>query len=289
MTRSAFHSILIMIIVGMCLGSFAWTAARRTPAPQGCQGQLGCWLQLSDQQSSQLQSRDQGFANMSAELAQAYRSQRQHLAELFRDSNTAPERIREQAQQAVQANHALQSQVIEHVLAVRADLDPEQRTQLMGLCSRLVSHRGMGLGKGPGRGMGMGMGRGMGPGRGQHRGQPGFGAGRGSGRGCRFAQHLAMNDQQLASIQQLDPDFAQTSADLSGKVKEQYSQLAACLEDLQSTDQRIREQLEHLFESRIHLETRTVQHVLRIRAILTPEQQLMLVGLCRRCAPGEDS
>jgi len=98
-----------------------------------------------------------------------------------------------------------------------------------------------------------------------------------------------MDDQQLASIDQLDPDFAQASATLSDQVKTQYSQLAACLENLESTDQRIREQFERLFERRIALETRTVQHVLRIRDILTPQQQLMLVGLCRRCAPTEDN
>ena len=160
MTRSTFHIILIMLIVGICLGSFAWTAARHTPNPQDCQGQLGCWLQLSDQQALQLQSHDQGFASKTAQLAQDFRSQRQHLASLFRDIGTAPDSIREQAQQAVRANHALLSQVIEHVLAVRANLNPEQTAQLMGLCSRLASHKGMGPGMG--MGMGMGMGRGMG-------------------------------------------------------------------------------------------------------------------------------
>jgi len=115
-----------------------------------------------------------------------------------------------------------------------------------------------------------------------------MGPGMGPGRGCRFAQHLAMDEQQLASIEQIDPGFAQESAVLSQRVKQQYSQLAACLKDSQSTDQQIRGQLEPLFESRVQLEERTVEHVLRIRDILTPEQQLMLVGLCRRCAPIED-
>lgn len=281
MTRSALHILLILLTVGICLGSFAWTATRPSPKLSDCQAQLGCWLQLSDQQTSALQGHGQGFADKTAQLAQDYRFQRQHLASLLQDSHTAPDTIREQAQYTVQANHALLSQVIEHVLAVRASLNPEQRAQLMGLCSRLVSHRGMGMGQGPGRGMGRGRGRG----RGQHRGRHGMGP----GRGCRFAQHLAMDEQQLTSIGQLDPNFTRESAELSQRVKQQYSQLAACLADSQSTDQQVRAQLEPLCESRIQLEERTVEHVLRIRDILTPEQQLMLVGLCRRCAPLEDA
>ena len=124
-----------------------------------------------------------------------------------------------------------------------------------------------GVGRGPGRGMGMGMGRGQ--------------------RWGRLAPALALTEAQQVEVSQLDPAFETEVSRLTQRVRGLHSQFAQNLADPELADAVIQASLDELIAARVQMEQRTVEHVLRIRSLLNPEQQERLIGLsqrgCGRC------
>jgi len=84
----------------------------------------------------------------------------------------------------------------------------------------------------------------------------------------------------LTAVAQLDPNFAAESDELTRQVQEYHLGLSQLLENTQTDNETVREHLETFIRARSHLEQRTIDHILRIRHLLTSGQKQQLLGLC---------
>jgi len=108
-----------------------------------------------------------------------------------------------------------------------------------------------------------------------------MGMGRRRRHGC-LAPTLALSDTQYERSAQLDPQFETEVTQLADTVRARHRQFAGNLADTGVSDAAIQSSLEDLIAARTQLEQRTVEHVLRIRPLLTAEQQQRLIGLAQR-------
>ncbi len=250
------------------------------------------WLSLSGAQCRRIGREDPGFREQADVLAQRLQDRQQELIDQIRDEDTPDQAILDQSRRVVATHHDLMRRVVQHLLVVRRHADTRQCLQLRGLCSgtltveagggrqggQRVQQGGRGPhgpGRGQGRGMGMGMGRGMG---GRHRRN-------------QLAPVLALTEDQQENVLQRDPDFETDVTLLAEAVHTLHGQFAQNLTDPNVTDEAIELSLEELIVARARLEQRTTEHVLRIRSLLSVDQQRLLIGLSqrgRRCWGGQE-
>lgn len=274
MMRKHFHVVLLALVIVVTIATFAVTRHLGTQDPSG-----GCtseWLCLSENQCQGIRRQDPGFREEAQGLFQSLQTQQQLLIEQIRDSNSPDESIRCQAELVVAAHHDLMRRVVQHLLVVRHFADPQQCLQLNGLCAHALS------GQRPGGGHAQRQHRG---GRGPHGPDGGQGCGKGPGRQhhCgRLAPALGLTEEQQAEIAQWDPTFVTEVAQLTENVRANHHRFSQFLADPNASDHLIRASLEQLIGVREQLEHRTVEYVLRLRPLLSVEQQERLIGLSQR-------
>lgn len=292
MKRKIFQFGLLTLVMAATAATFFVTRSlgqRRGGDPAGTRD----WLSLSGAQCQRIGQEDPGFREQADILAQRLQDQQQELIYQIRDENTLDEAVLEQSRRVVETHHDLMRRVVQHLLVVRRHADTQQCLQLRGLCSGTLAggarggrHGGQaqmprqggqgphGPGRGQGRGMGMGLGRGMG---GRHRGN-------------QLAPALALTEVQQENVLQRDPDFETDVAILTEAVHTLHGQFAQNLTDPNVADEAIQLSLEELIVARARLEQRATEHVLRIRSLLSVDQQQRLIGLSqrgRRCWGGQ--
>jgi len=281
MKRTIFHFGLLVLVLLTTATVFSVTRSlgqrRATDA-----GGAGQWLCLSGTQCQQIRQEDPGFREQAQQLTQRLQDQQQNLLEQIQDADIPDETILKQSRLVVDTHHDLMRRVVRHLLVVRRYADTQQCLQLRSLCSgalvpgatgerhgrqaRMQHQRGQGPhGPGWGQGRGMGMGRGMG--RGRHQ---------------RMQLALALTETQQEEVLQLDPDFDQDVTQRTESVRMLHGQFTQHLMDPNVSDEVIHSSLEELILARTQLEQRTTEHVLRIRSLLSADQQQRLIGLSQR-------
>ena len=287
MKRKSFHIVLVMLLVATAIGSFVSTRAQR---PVAGQAGLCRWLNVSGRQRRHLNRTGAGFVCDAQELASTYQREREKLSTLIADPNSPENQIQIQAQTVIESNNALMRRVVERILVVREHLTEEQRRRFTGLCGGAMRGQGRGHqnrfgpgqpgGKGRGQGFGRGRGQGYGNGRGRQRGQRGQGGPAGPWQGTGLGRHLTLTEAQLTAVAQVDPNFAAESDELSRQVQEYHLSLSRLLENTQTDSETVREHLETFIRTRSHLEQRVIDHILRIRHLLSSTQRQQLMSLC---------
>jgi Spy/CpxP family protein refolding chaperone len=277
MKLKVFHLGLAVLTVLATAAAFAVTRhleQRRLAAYGGA----GAWLSLSGAQCRQVQREDPGFREQAGALASRLRNEQQALMGQLQDEDIPDEAIRRQSRRVVDTHHDLMRRVVQHLLVVRRHADTRQCLRLRGLCagtlacdeerqSAMPQGRGGGT-RGQGRGLGMGL---------------GMGRGRGGGHRCsRLAPALALDAAQQEAVLRLDPEFEAEVTVMAASVRQSHAAFTRHLTDVEVSDQAIRASLEELVAARLVLEQRTTEHVLRIRSLLSPEQQQRLIGLSQQ-------
>lgn len=152
---------LACLLVGGLAFSVTW-AVRSPPGPAADSASpLAQWLALSPAQVERIGQLDPGYRDEAAELADTLHQHRQTLAELLEDSDATDMQILEQVELVISAHNALERRVAEHLMAMRHELEPDQR-QRLGRHAAGEVRRGMGQRWRDGQGRGMGRGRGPG-------------------------------------------------------------------------------------------------------------------------------
>jgi len=103
------------------------------------------------------------------------------------------------------------------------------------------------------------------------------------GRGRSLARWLELSRERQQAVEQADPDFPAQSAELLQTLGNERAKLAALLENLDTPDESILEQVERVIEAHDKLERRIARHVLAIRPHLTLAQQRELMSVCAGC------
>jgi Spy/CpxP family protein refolding chaperone len=134
-----------------------------TSSPVAANEVLGQWLGLNATQSRQLQQLDASFPKDYSRLRQDLQTRRSELAQAIEDPKSSDALIRGRVDAAIEADHALERRITEHLLTVRQQLTPEQQQRLFSLAAEGI-RRGGGycrnlFGTTPGCGVGQGMGR----------------------------------------------------------------------------------------------------------------------------------
>jgi hypothetical protein len=287
MTRKLFHYGLVIVVLVTATAAFSVMRSlnqRRQAHGDGTSE----WLSLSGTQSRQINQADPDFKEQAQVLSEQLQAHQQGLINLIRVADSTDESVRMQAILVVDAHHRLMRRVVQRLLAVRRYTDTQQGARLRGLCSGVMGcgpQGGPGMhgpGHGPGRGMGMGMGPGMGRGMGMRMGM-------GQQRCGRMAPALALTPAQEEKIVQLDPSFETDVPPLTEKVRMLHGQFAQNLADSEVSDAVIQSSLDDLIRARVLLEQRTTEHVVRIRPLLSVEQQQRLIGLSQMGCGGRGS
>ena len=265
MKLKSFQFILVGMVIVAAVGSFFSTRAQMFATGSF---ELDRWLGLSSRQRQSLDETNRTFAEEAQELTVVYQGHRQKLARLFADPNSSEESIRNQVQIVLESNNTLLRCVVGHILDIREHLTEDQCRQFTGLCYGAMCGQGRGRWAQSGR-------KGRGYGYGARNGM-----GRGRGRGARFGRHLAFTAEQEATVTRLDPNFVVESEQLTERMQQRHQGLSQLLEDPQADSPKVLEQLALFMNARSQFEQRTMDHLLRIRHLLTPNQMQQLLGLC---------
>ena len=106
----------------------------------------------------------------------------------------------------------------------------------------------------------------------------------GAGRARRFrpgrvARWLGLTAEQAKALRQADPTFDTEAAELRTQLTGRRKTFAQLLENDESSDQQLLQQLDKVIETQSRLERRVTQHLLKVRRLLTPQQRRRLLGL----------
>ena len=209
------------------------------------------------------------------------------LGLVLEDPCTPDEVVLEHGENVIWAHERLTRRAGEHVVALRGKLPAGNRQHLMRICAETFSGP---LFRSQGRGGGRGMGNGMGYGRrGTGRGPGGGRGGMGHGVRKRLANCLRLDDAQVRLLHEKDPGFETDTAGLRNVLLTERATLLSMVEDPESRDDQLLQQIEKLVSAHSGIERRIIKHVLLLRPYLTVEQQKWLVGLCRRNQDGSSS
>jgi Spy/CpxP family protein refolding chaperone len=266
MAKKIFHLSLLCVV--LVAGAASYAVRRNLGSTDG--KPMDCarrWLDLSNQQCRNIRKEDPNFRQEAQALSQTLQAARQTMATLVANTQTSDEALAGQAQVVLDAHHALMRRSMRHLMVMREFADVSQGVRLNTLCSNAMR---CGQGRGPGMGMGPGMGPGgMGMGHRQMRGQ---GA---------LAPALTLTEAQQETIDQIAPDFEADCFNLMRQVRFAHMALSQTLQDANSADESIQEALESFIAARTAFEQHTIDYVISIRSLLTPDQQQRLIGLCR--------
>lgn len=109
-------------------------------------------LQLTGDQTRDIQNADPKFNEESRKLAEELQTERHKLLELLQSDNTAATEINAQLEKTLAADAALERRVVNHLLVMRQHLTEPQSRQLMNLCDQCMcpnKEAGKGMGHGP--------------------------------------------------------------------------------------------------------------------------------------------
>ncbi|MHC4444878.1 MAG: Spy/CpxP family protein refolding chaperone [Planctomycetota bacterium] len=95
-----------------------------------------------------------------------------------------------------------------------------------------------------------------------------------------LSRWLALDGDQAAKIEALDPNFAEEIGQLRDHLSDARKNLIALFENSQTTDQQLRDQIEQVIEAHNRVERRVTDHLIVVRPQLTPAQQQRLFSLC---------
>ncbi len=287
MTRKLFHyGLAVLVLVTACTAFAVMRGVNQRHQTRA--GYASTWLSLSNTQCRQINQTDPDFKAQARILTEQLQAHQQGLIDLIGTADSADDSIRMQALLVVDAHHRLMRRVVQRLLAVRRYTDTQQGLRLQGLCAGVMGFgpqmrgyaeqgqmqqgeqgmhgpgRGPGMGRRDGRGRGMGMGMRMGR---QRRG--------------RLAPALALTESQQSEVIQLDPSFEADVTPLTEQLRTLHGQFAQNLADPKVSEAVIQSSLDELIRVRVLLEQRTVDHVLRIRPLLSLDQQQRLIGLSK--------
>lgn len=124
--------------------TYAWQTQRADSAPQSANPAdvIGGWLQLPPGQVEQLRRVDAAFADDRRRLESALAEEQEHLAELFDSDGATDEAVLDGVERVIAAHDALERRVARYLLAVRPQLNPEQRNRLFERCAGSVRQAG---------------------------------------------------------------------------------------------------------------------------------------------------
>ncbi len=175
--RTPYLLILCVIVFAV---SFAGTILARSQTSSEARPHAGSplerWLDLDKKTTEGIESHDPQFAEDLKSLQQELAATRSLLAEMLEDDQATGGQIREQVENCITRNNALERRVAQYLLTVRDHLTASQQKKLFRLCAEGVRKgRGRGWGRGAGRSSGGGercecCGRGGGRGRGKPQG-----------------------------------------------------------------------------------------------------------------------
>lgn len=247
--------------------------ARREPVPSDATG----WLEEVPEPIRQAERR---FEQEAQQLAETVVAHKNDLAALLADPGSADAEILAQLDRVLEANAALMRTVGTHLVELRGSLPAEQKELLMRSCAESLGTRAQRRyrwrgGTGDDR---AGQSQGGRLGRGRGRGGPQYRGGRG---GAEPADKLQLTADQIAYARQHDPEFASDAERLKDEVAAAYADLAAGLEDPDSSAAELLARLDRLIEAHNRLESRVARYVITILPQLSAQQKVRLAGLSR--------
>ena len=168
--------LLILLSVALNVAFVAVWLARSLPSRTGCpwggsrgRGGAGVWCPLhrqlgtSEKQWQEIEPRLKKFQERSQELCRHINQLRGELIDLVAAPEPDRAAIEAKQKEILAGQEKMQALVIEHLLAERQFLTPEQQKQLFEMIRQRAGCAGhgpmMGPGQGKGRGMGMGKGK----------------------------------------------------------------------------------------------------------------------------------
>ncbi len=160
--------LLILLSVGINVAFVAaWVAhalPSRTGGPRGDRGGAGVWCPLhrqlgtSERQWQEIEPRLKQFQERSQELCGQINQLRSEMIDLVATAEPDRAAIEAKQKEILAGQGKMQAMVIEHLLAERQSLTPEQQKQLFEMIRRRAGCAGHGPLMGPGQGDGCGMG-----------------------------------------------------------------------------------------------------------------------------------
>ena len=284
--------ITILVAVTVCAIAFHVSRGLETRKVHSRMQSMRQWLNLNEEQSTAVFEADPDYEKETAGLSAAFVAERQQLGHLLTVADSSDSEITTQVESVIEANQKLVKRIFNHVLIVRTSLTPQQQQKFMNSCNGIIRGREAGntmlilpdeqLDQEQSS-QGNRFRRGH---RGGNSGSRGGGNGHGSGNGHMHRHrgglrgHIEFTPQQERLFKQLDPEFDSESTELVEQAGHEQEQLALLLESFAVSDEEILTQLEMTLDTRLQLEHRTLQYILRIRSHLSPEQQKQMVGLC---------
>lgn len=167
-SRFIIRSLVLVAVAGV---SFGVTTAARQQSNNSVES-VPEQLSLPREQWEAIQSHDATFGADLATLRGEARARRQDLCAALESSDISDGDIRAKAASLRDAENRVQERVLDHLLAIRQHLTPDQQRRLLNMCAQgMRQGRGGGMRWGPQDGSGPGRGGG-GPYRGGGRGGP---------------------------------------------------------------------------------------------------------------------
>jgi Spy/CpxP family protein refolding chaperone len=102
-----------------------------------------------------------------------------------------------------------------------------------------------------------------------------------------LSQWLALSPTQQQDLAKDDPNYDADWAALRNNVWAERQSLATMLQAADAKEADVLAQVDRVSASENALQRRVTQHILRLRAGLTPEQQQNLMGLCANAVSGQ--
>lgn len=218
-------------------------------------------------------------------LMDAVRVEQRDLSAMLADANVAGEQILAQAGRVVESYATVLRMVGRHLTQLQDTLSQSQMRTLLDSCAGSVQSQVQrryrwraGAPEGT-RGRGYMGGRGSGESRG--RGGAGltrqYRGGAETGRG--FVAKLRLTEDQIAWIEQQDPDFDSQVATLRSRLSQVHADLAAGLNTARIDGEAFLSHVEDLIDAYGDLELRVAQHLVLLRPKLSQEQRDYLSSL----------
>lgn len=281
---------IIFVIITLAAGTISFFSARMSALSKQNQAQAMSQPWLEDAPRTVVES-EAKFNDEVESLVTNLESLQKSLITTLEDPCAPDATIMGYINDVIAAHENLILRVGEHVVKLRHELGQKNQEYLMQLCAEAVSGQmrrlGARMGGQGGRGYGYGYGRQGRAGRGYgYRG--GSEQGRGAGYGQRFrfrdrlANRLKLTSEQVALLQENDPNFESESANLYETLMAEKDKLQSVFENPESSDDELLHQIESFVSTHSQIERRIAEHVLILRPYLTVEQQKWLIGLCRR-------
>lgn len=136
--RRSTQILILLAAIAVGIGAFIATVYSGGAPSAGPKCPLGEWLSLPTDQCKTVCGADPGFRNEARDLADRKCQERLTLAALLEDPATPGDQILEQVERVIAAHAALERRVVQHLLAIRSHLTPDQQERLLRFCAESV-------------------------------------------------------------------------------------------------------------------------------------------------------